>query len=203
MRPKFLFLIALMAGLFQGCIVRSLHPFYKPENVVFRKGLLNNWTDQDGGKWSIRRHQEIPNAYEMHWLKNGDKDVVFLAYLFDLEGELYFDFMPLTDNNHDDLAIFDLHLMPTHSVAKLVKLNNEEVQIKWFNEEWLQNLFEQNRIRIAHEEIMDETPKDENDKWYVLTAPTEELQKFILKYGHDATAFSNDNSVWLTLKKSV
>lgn len=203
MRPKFLFLIALMAALFQGCIVKSLHPFYKPENIVFRKSLLSDWTDQDGSKWSIRRHQELPNAYEMHWLKNGDKDVVFLAYLFDLEGELYFDFTPITDNSHDNLAIFDLHLMPTHSVAKLVKINSDEVQIKWFNEDWLKQLFEQNRIRIAHEEILDETPTGENDKWYVLTAPTEELQKFVIKYGHDATAFSNDNSVWLTLKKSV
>lgn len=203
MRLKFLFLIALMAVLFQGCIVRSMHPFYKAEDVIFRKGLLNNWTDEQGERWSIRRHKLLPNAYEMHWLQHGEKDVVFLAYLFDLEGELYFDFMPLTDNLDSNLPIFDLHLMPTHSVAKVVRLNNEEIQIKWFDEDWLRTLFEHNRIKIAHETILDETPSDEDDKWYVLTASTEELQKFIIKYGHDAEAFNNENSVWLRLKKSI
>ena len=93
--------------------------------------------------------------------------------------------------------------MPTHSVAKVVRLDNDEVQIKWFNEDWLKMLFEQNRIRIAHEAVLDENPKNKDDKWYVLTAPTDELQKFIIKYGHDATAFNNDNSVWLRLKRSV
>lgn len=203
MKLKLLFSIALLAVLFQGCIVKSLHPFYKEKDVVFRKELLGTWTDQDGSRWSINPHKNLSNAYELHWLKNGDQDVAFLAHLFTLEGDLYFDFFPQSDNHDSNQPLFDMHMMPSHSVAKVVKLDGGEIQIKWFNEDWLRMLFDQNRIRIAHETVMDENPSDENDKWYVLTAPTEELQKFIIKYGNDAAAFDNENSVWLRLKKSV
>jgi hypothetical protein len=75
------------------------------------------------------------------------------------------------------------------------------VQIKWFNEEWLGSLFEQNRIKISHETVKNESGK-ETDNFYLLTASTDELQKFILKYGKDAV-FDDNNIVWLKLKRSI
>lgn len=203
MKYRILLVTALMAVLFQGCIVKSLHPFFKEKDVIFKKELLHSWVDQDGNKWSITPHKDKPNAYEMHFLSRGEKDVVFLTHLFALEGEMYLDFLPLSDNREESLAIFELHLLPTHSIAKLDILNEDEIQIKWFNEDWLRSLFDQNRIKISHEAIMDETPKDEDDKYYILTAGTDELQKFVIKYGHDANAFENNNTVWLRLKRSI
>jgi hypothetical protein len=82
-------------------------------------------------------------------------------------------------------------------------ITKDEVLIKWFNEEWLRTLFDQNRIKIAHEAILDEIPKDADDKTYILTASTEELQKFLIKYGNEDAAFDGDNTVWLRLKKAI
>jgi hypothetical protein len=200
---KSIVVIGLLVALMQGCIVKSLHPFYKESDVVFKNQLINSWVDQDSNQWVIKPFNKKSNAYEMHWLHHGEKDVVMLAHLFKLNGDLYFDFYPLTDNRDEDLLIFDLHLTPTHSIAKVMVLNESEVQIQWFNEEWLRTLFEQNRIKISHEAVHDEDSQDPNDKYYVLTAPTEELQKFIVKYGHDEKAFDNSNNthVWLKLRK--
>jgi hypothetical protein len=200
---KSILAIGILVVLLQGCIVKSLHPFYKESDVVFRKQLVNTWVDQDSNRWVIKPFAKKPNAYEMHWRHHGEKDVVMLANLFTLNGNLYFDFYPLSDNREEQLVIFDLHLTPTHSIAKVQVLNENEVQIQWFNEEWLRSLFEQNRIKISHEAVRDEDSQNPGDKYYVLTASTDELQKFIIKYGNDPKAFdnSNNNNIWLKLKK--
>jgi hypothetical protein len=201
MKTRFLIISITIVFLMQGCIVKSLHPFFLEKDVLFKTELLHNWVDQEGGKWAIERVKEKPNAYEMKLTKD-DKEAVFMVHLFQLEGEFYLDFLPLSSSGQN-VDIFDLHLLPSHSVAKLVMINDDEVHIKWFNEEWLRSLFKQNRIKIAHESILDETPSDEDDHYYVLTAATEELQKFLIKYGNEDAAFDNNNTVWLRLKKGV
>lgn len=201
MKTKLFAVLALMAVVLQGCIVKSLHPFYSEDKVIFKPELINTWEDQDGGKWFVQPVKEKPNAYEMRWNKNG-KDAIFIAHLFMLEGEMYFDFLPISkDEGEDEFYLFNLHLLPTHAVAKVEMLNGKQVNIKWFNEEWLRSMFDNNRIKISHEAVMDESPKDENDKYYVLTASTAELQKFIIKYAHENDAYDNDNTVWLRLKR--
>jgi hypothetical protein len=194
-------MMALIALLFQGCIVKSIHPFFAEKDVVFKSELLSTWVDQDGGKWEIKPFKEKPNSYKMLFRKDG-KEAVFLAHLFQLEEELYLDFLPLS-SSEEGIDLFNLHLLPSHSVAKVSMINSGEVMIKWFNEEWLSTLFKHNRIKIAHEVILDEAPKDEDDKTYVLTASTEELQKFLVKYGNEDSAFDGDNTVWLKLKKAI
>lgn len=203
MKARFLIVCAVVALILQGCIVKSLKPFYKDSDVIFNKALLNSWVDQDSNQWNVQASKEKQNAYEMHWLHHGEKDIVFLAHLFKLNGESYLDFFPLSNNEPERLTIFDLHLMPTHSIAKVDIFTDGEVHIKWFKEEWLRSLFDQNRIKISHETIMDEISKDKNDKSYILTASTDELQKFIIKYGHSDGAFDNSNVTWLRLKRPM
>jgi hypothetical protein len=96
------------------------------------------------------------------------------------------------------MPIFDVHLLPTHSIAKVEKLTNQNVVIKWFNEEWLREMFVENRIKIRHELVMDDNPKSEDDGTYLLTASTEELQAFVAKYGNDEQAYDSDLRLQLT-----
>jgi hypothetical protein len=192
-------LITVMAVLLQGCIVKSIHPFFRESDVVFKKELLGTWTDQDNRQWVIKPIKEKPNAYEM--LRHGENDVTFAAHLFSLQGELYFDFFPVSSDSNEDFALFTLHLMPTHSIAKVDVLTKDEIRIKWHNEAWMQSLFDQNRIKISHEVLSDETSRDDKDKIYILTAETDELQKFVVKYGGEDAAFDSNNTMWLTLKR--
>ena len=192
------FVLALV--LLQGCIVKSLHPFFKKENVVFRKELINTWTDQEGERWEILPVKDGPAAYELKHYKGGDQpDQIFVAHLFKLDQQLYIDFFPISNDGGDDAMMFNMHLMPTHSIARVESLTENDVQIRWLNEKWLESLFSQNKIKISHEVVQDEF--DQEGRNYVLTASTDELQKFIVKFGNEDKAFIDDNTVWLKLKR--
>jgi hypothetical protein len=77
--------------------------------------------------------------------------------------------------------MIDIHMIPAHTIARIDFVSDNEVVIAWFNEDWLKGLFEENRVKIAHEVI--QTAEENFTKEYVLTASTDELQKFIVKYG--------------------
>lgn len=187
----------LLAGLvLQGCIVKSVYPFFHESDVVFRKELVGTWLDNDSNRWNIHANPFKPNSYELHYIKD-KRDVAFAGNLFMLDGHLYIDLFPVSDNK-EEMLFFDLHLVPTHSVAMVEHLTADEVRIKWFNEEWLGSLFSKNKIRIPHETIMDTDLKPDNDEgMYLLTASTDELQKFIVKYRDEAMASFGDSDVSL------
>lgn len=201
MKRQFLLLMLMLAALVQGCIVKSLHPFYQKSDLVYRSEMINSWEDQDGNRWKINAVKEERQAYEMIFMKDG-REASFLVHLFKLDESLYLDFRPLaSDGSVNDL--FEMHLLPSHSVAKVVKMDKDVVEIKWFDEDWLRSLFNQNRIKISHEVIIDQNSGQDEDKSYVLTASTAELRKFLIKYGNDEAAFNGDDALHLTLKRSI
>jgi len=180
----------------QGCVVKSVYPFFHESDVVFRKELVGSWLDNDSNRWNIHANLFKPNSYELHYVK-GSRDVAFAGNLFTLDGHLYMDLFTASDNK-EEMLYFDVHLVPTHSVAMVEMLTANEVSINWFDEEWLQSLFSQNKVRISHELIMDTDLKpNEDEGMYLLTASTNELQKFIVKYRDEAIAASGDGSISL------
>jgi hypothetical protein len=192
MKTKNILLIVTIALLVSGCLVKSLHPFYKESDVVFNPSLIGTWLDNDSSKWVIEQSEmkkfpgesQLQNSYKITYYEKNEASV-FDTHLFKLNNQLYVDFVP------SDIKIPELtgyHLVPTHSIAK-VSISENEISLKWFNETWLASLFEKNKIRISHETI----PNEDGDNMYVLTASTDELQKFIIKYGNDPAAFK-DNS---------
>ena len=191
MRKALIVVVVLVALSFQGCIVKSVHPFYNERDVVYKAAFDGRWEDKDHVKWTIHRNPFKNDSYEMHCSKNG-REVSLLGHLFMLNDDLYLDIIPLQDNT-EEVLVFDLHMVPTHSIARVDIVNNDEVNILWFDEEWLRKMFNQNRIRISHEMIMDAQPEGKDDGMYLLTASTDELQKFIIKYGKDERAYDEAN----------
>jgi len=196
MKKRIIIAVALIAVCLQGCIVKSIHPFFKESDVIYQEALEGTWQDQDKNKWVIHKNPFKPNSYELHYSKSG-RNVALLGHLFTIEGDMYFDMIPIEDNSEEAL-VYDLHLLPTHSIAKVDKLTKQDVVIKWFNEEWLRKMFTQNRIKISHELVMDENPQSEDDGMYLLTASTDELQKFVAKYGNNDDAYDSDLRLYLT-----
>jgi hypothetical protein len=197
MKTKNFILTALLAILMSSCLVKSLHPFYTGKDIVYKPELLGLWTGPDSARWEIRQHRSFAgfmkdekpeNCYDI--LYTNDKgSTKFLAHMFSLGNQLYLDFY-LPDVEGQDLAV--MHLVPAHTLAR-VEPGKDQITIKWYNEEWLVRLFNENRIRIGHERIpYDLDEKNPDNFQVVLTAPTADLQKFILKYGNDPAAFEND-----------
>lgn len=196
---KIIVILGVVAATLQGCIIKSIYPFYMQEDVVFREELVGKWSDGEDYQWTIHANPFRPNSYEMHYTRDG-RDVAFSAHLFQLEGHLYLDLFPVSDNR-DEMLLFDLHLVPTHSVAIVEAISADEVSIKWFDESWLEKMFNENRIRVRHEKVMDlDLKPSEDEGMYLLTASTEELQKFIVKY-RDQAMVSTDTSVDLKLTR--
>jgi len=197
MNAKSIVFIALLGLILSGCLVKSLHPFFREKDVIFKKELIGTWVDQKSGKWIISQAKmkkkgsgtlgsntvdSLLNYYTVTLTENGGVSS-FTSHLFKLNNQLFVDFFP------EEISVMDLtsfHLVRTHSIAKIEVLG-DSIELKWFNEIWLADLFKNNKIRISHE-IISEEDKDES---FVLTASTDELQKFIIKYGNDPKAFTD------------
>lgn len=203
MKTRNFFLTGLIALILTGCFVKSLHPFYKERDIIFKKELIGTWTDKDSSVWKIEQGSRsagllkpaMPdNTYRITFTEKKGTSV-FRATLFHLGGKLFLDFYPEEVDCANEMMAS--HLVPMHTVAR-VEMSSGKLVIRWYNEDWLLDLFKQNKIRIAHEKIPVDPGSANGDFQVVLTAPTDELQKFMLKYSDDPEAFKNDFTFVLT-----
>lgn len=162
---------------------------------------------KDDQRWTFIKEGEFENVsfngIQGHDLKisMADRDTdsaenenpVYLVVYEDLNDEqpdsAYFfgKFVQLDQNYYLDLYPFDVfdigfwsgHLFPVHTFSK-VELNNDSLTINLFKDSWIEEQIRDNRVRIKHERIDDSV---------LITASTEELQKFIIKYGNMSEAF--------------
>lgn len=200
MKTKIIILVSCLSFLLPGCLVISIHPFYTEEDIIYKPELTGTWIDHDSGTWIIAQHMQFDGlfkpdrpgrSYEIKFTDNKGTSV-FIAHLFQLGKEMYLDFYPENQDKGNDFENF--HFVPSHSLAR-VEFKNGQIIIGWYNQEWLLGLFNQNKIRIAHERTpYDIDEKDPASYEVVLTASTADLQKFIRKYGNDPNAFKKDTS---------
>jgi hypothetical protein len=198
MKAKNIILVSLTALLFSGCLVKSLHPFYIENEIIFKKELLGEWAGSDSTLWKIEQGKKSTGLFKPSQADNTylitctDKKgtATFQVRLFQLANRLFLDFYPEDVESSSDLMAS--HLVAMHTVAR-VDLSTDKIVIRWYNEEWLIGLFKQNKIRIAHEKIPYESGKADDDHFQViLTASTGELQKFMEKYADDPKAFESN-----------
>jgi hypothetical protein len=105
-----------------------------------------------------------------------------------LGGAYFLDFY-LEDflGDEDVLTLASFHIVPVHTFAKL-EVERDKLIINWFDQEWLEDLIKENKIRIHHEN---------NDDFILLTAKPKELQKFVSKYLNSEEAFEDGLEVVL------
>jgi len=197
-----------------GCLVSSLHPFYKNSDKVYDQKLVGNWMDNDSVLWVIEPNEasqgftspsKKDSTFKIVYYEDEDSKAILVGTLFELNGIRYVDFVPDPDEEHCKSEMTGYHNIPVHTLAR-IEFNQDTIMLFWFGEEWLNELIEENKIRISHETI--HIGPDYHR--HVLTASTDELQKFILKYANDertskeieATFSGNkgtDNHVFLKL----
>ena len=186
-RSKVVIMILAMVSM-TGCLVSSLHPFFKPEDKIYAPAMEGHWIDGDSSIWTISPDFYIESAtgkkitdstYNVIYYEDDHSKAELMGTLFQLNGVDYVDFVPDPDEEHTRSEMTSWHHVPVHTLAR-VQYNKDSILIYWYGDEWLNELFEQNRIRIKHETV-DAFDYDR----HVLTAGTEELQKFIKKYAND------------------
>jgi hypothetical protein len=206
MKTKLIVLIGIVAAMMSGCLVKSLHSFYDESDVIYKPELNGNWFDDDSARWVISRFtiprelfkpDSLDNSYLVELYEENARPSKFNVHLFTVEGMWYLDFMPIKEDSDQEFYIY--HFVPAHSLARIRFNSDQSMSISWFSEDWLQKLFEENRVKISHEVVRgDETGYGTQ---YILTASTDELKKFLAKYGNDPDVFNeDDDSNFLTLK---
>ncbi|MFK5891557.1 MAG: hypothetical protein QM486_12580 [Flavobacteriaceae bacterium] len=202
-------LLTLSFLILSSCIVKSLHPFYTKKSIFFEKRLLGNWQDTKKGTWKVVSFKEevLKDNKEKDTSKLSDEDLIDYekykdAYLFNyvkdssetqffvmpfkIKKQLFLDFYPIDFEEGNLNKLVSYHLLKTHSLVKVEFTSEGLLKLRWFDEDKITDLIDNNRIKIKYEKV----GIDEN---ILLTASSEELQKFITKY-----IDSNDKDKWKT-----
>ncbi len=174
--------IAALLLLISGCIP-SLHPLYTENDLIFDESLLGSWKKNDE-QWTFS--MEDKKSYHLEIINQEDTSNLFV-HMLSLGGYYFLDFYP-ADNDHVDIPDYlMMNLLAVHTFARF-SYDKDSIHVNFFDPDWLAGLFEQNRIRIKHEVVEDNN--------IVLTAPTEELQKFVAKYADDKDAFTGTDTFY-------
>ena len=177
--------------LLAGSCIPSLYPLYRSSDLLIDDRMDGVFDAGDNSYWKICRidpqfEKKVPEGWKHYNSgytyrltvreKNGAVEN-FAMHLLKLGKNRYVDFFPVNYKiRHEFLA---MHLVPTHIFAK-AEVGDSTLVIHWFDMDWLEELIKTNRIKISYVEVGER---------YVLSTPTEELQKFILKYANDSTTF--------------
>ena len=188
MRHSKLIILILALTAMSSCLVSSLHPFYKEKDKKFDTSMVGYWMDEDSCIWTILPNmisdgfmepEKHDSSYTITYYEDENKKSILTTTLFQINGVDYVDFTPDPNEDHSTSDMTAFHHVPVHTLAR-VQYCKDSILLYWYGDEWLNELFEQNRIRIKHETVTGFAYDRQ-----LLTASTDELQKFIRKYAND------------------
>jgi len=202
------FLFYCLAGLMVGCVpVVSLHPLFTKENIVFEEKLLGTWLEDANDPnsfWEFTRFNvaaagELPealkeNAEKLYRLAVSDGEGhkgSFAACLVRLEDRLFLDiFADLFPSGEHDIEqmklLYNAFLfVPAHTFVR-VEFVGDRLKLRLTDDEDFKKLLEAEPNAVRFTEV-DDRP--------VLTASTEELHAFVVKYADDERLFSNERTL--------
>jgi hypothetical protein len=166
-------LIAVMAAavLLAACIP-SVNPFYQDKDLVFDPHLV--------GQWQEKETTDNPEVWTFEQTTNKSYDLVidqqgktgkFSAHLFKLKDAQFLDLIP-TDCNYatNQADLVAASMFPGHLLMRVAQIE-PELKFAFCDFDWLGKYLETNSAALAHHG---------ESGGGVLTASTDDLQKFIL-----------------------
>ena len=176
--------ISVLALFMVNCFVTSMFPLYTEKDLVFMPELLGTWEGEEQGDFWIFE-QSGENAYELtinessesEGIKDSEETFIYDTHLVKLGKFLFLDLFP--DERIIEEYEDEIHMVPTHSIWR-IWIEKDVMRLAWLDNEWFEEMIDGNKINIAHVRL---------EGRVVLTAPTNELQKFVLKYAEDTDAF--------------
>ena len=204
MNFKIFLTISLLIVFISNCAVVSFYPLYTENNIITDHRIIGKWistsnstqfNDRNPNVWEISFPDTLEVDKDGNELKYKNKNTYlimtyrkehpeawakFWLHIVELGGQNYADIYPTEWEIENEIELLNFHKLSVHSIAK-IKIG-EKININWMNPKWLNELFDQNKIRIRHE----------NNGWNILlTARPEELQNFLVKYSNDEMAYKD------------
>jgi len=192
-----------LAALMGGCVpIVSLHPLFTPETVTFDEKLLGTWADDPydpDATWQFSRLEEaarenLPEAlkdapeklYRLHLADDEGHSGSFVACLVKLGNRHFLDVYPdafpsgHSEMDQTKLAYNAFLFLPVHTVM-WVEAIGEQLKLRLTDDEGFEKLIESEPGAISHA-FVEGRP--------LLTASTEALQAFVVKYADDERVFA-------------
>ena len=193
--------IALLLGL-SSCL-STIHPIFTEKDLLFDQRLIGSWKYEakpSGGTVQIIKatKQDLDHLPALQKLAGkvylasyrdgaGDIEAVYFGFFLKLGNNYYMDFYPAetpATKNYDDF--YRGHYLKMHTAYRIRFNNSNSFEMKQLDETYLKNLIRDKKIRISHETTEDGS--------FVVTAPTQELQQYLLKYGDTPEAYYSENT---------
>jgi hypothetical protein len=185
-KPLNLLLAVVLAALL-GC-VPSLNPFYTEKDLIFSQKLLGVWTEGEDSKdtWTFTRDGD--RGYKLV-ITEDDMAAAFTARLFRIGGHDFLDLFPDKTilEEWKRPVFFKSALIRAHLVIRVSSME-PDLQMSVLDIEWLGKLLEREPKAVQHQK----TSEDD----FFLTAPTLQLQQFLLKHLQTEGAWGEKPSVW-------
>ena len=189
-----LFMILLL-----GSCLTTLHPIFTEKDLVLYPRLKGNWSNQEDGSTANYRPAVANdvkslstsmqrNVSKIYMLEERDAKGMLkskqYAFMVKLGKHYYMDFYPagLKDGGNEE-KFFAAHYVPMHSIYRISFNGDHTYEIQQLDASYLEKLIKNKKIRIRHEVTANGD--------YVITAPTEELQKYIVKYSDIKEAYGS------------
>ena len=135
--------------------------------------LVGRWgSDGDDGYWTCEKARG--KAYDLTIVEN-EVPGEFEGHLSRLGGFLFLDLYPKETKIKNSL--YKAHLIRTHTLLR-IKIQEDSLQVAILEYDWLKEAIEMGEIEVACETLEDET--------FLLTASTQELQEFVVKFAEEA-----------------
>ncbi|MHC4069808.1 MAG: hypothetical protein ACYS18_01415 [Planctomycetota bacterium] len=190
----FFYMLAVLAG---GCVpVMSLHPLHNEQTIVFEEKLLGIWVEEpnDNSIWEFKRFEKSggfgEKAYNLLICDNENDKGSFAAHLVKLKDKLFLDVYPTDvpcdtdDPNKVNWAYNTFFFVPAHTFIKVDAIE-PNLTMRITDDEEMEKLLKEKPDAVKHQIV------EGYDSDILLTAPTEELQKFILEYANDSRVFGD------------
>ncbi len=189
---KRILIFLIVSVIFGSCtLIPSLNPLYKVKDIFFKESLLGTWASTEekmNESWAFEKDKVVKNSYKLIHTKNGEKRELN-AVLVKIGNDIFIDIFINQLKLEFDNYLYRSHFFPVHTFSK-IKIEKDEIIIQMFDYEWMTKKIKEKQIEIDY--IVS------SDYSFLLTASTEDLQKFVIKNKDNKEAFYDD----LILKKN-
>ena len=174
-----------LLGVGAGCVVTSIYPFYREQDLSFEPALVGKWVASSPGEkkeiWEFQK--KGAKAYTLAILGSAEKQE-YAVHPFKLQEQLFLD---LYSGAEKDFSI------PPHYLLKVDQIE-PALRLSLLSHDWLKGYLEKDPEAIRHIRIRQEGAET-NQYRLVLTADTAELQKFVVRHLKTKEAFDSADAM--------